>query len=146
MTLFKNEIEHWKKIIRNIKKEKTLMKLVIAYFVIAFLSFDFLFGIAKQPYRDINTLSTADRAAFIKTTKEYRANQEKIFEWERLDHVSGYVDPNIPIKIKKLEKENAKIGKKRWQLYAKADYKAWQYRLSAFMGWKFPFRLHLHSR
>ena len=144
MSFFENEIEHWRKIIARVKKEKKLMKLVIAYFVIAFLSFDFLFGIAKQPFRDINTLNASDRTEFLKVTKEYRANQEKIFKWERLDHISGYDDPDVPIIIKKLKKENTKLDKKRRQLYAKADYKAWQYRFSKFIGWQYPFNLHKH--
>jgi len=144
MSFFKNEIEYWKKIIRNIKKEKTLMKFAAAYLVIAFIFLDFLFGIMNTPYRDINTLSTADRTEFLKVTKEFRANREKIFDWERLDAISGYVDPDVPIIIKKLKKQNAKPAEKRRQLYAKADYKTWQYRFSKFMGWEFPFRLHQH--
>ena len=144
MSLFKNEIEHWKKIIKNVKKEKTLMKFVVAFAVIAFVFFDFLFGIMKTPYRDINTLSASEKKEFIKVTKEYRANQEKIFGWERLDHISGYADPNVSIIIKKMKKQNAKLNQKRCKIYAKADYKAWQYRFSKFIGWQYPFNLHKH--
>ena len=144
MSLFKNEIEHWKKIIKNVKKEKTLMKLIAAFFVIAFIFFDFLFGIMNPPYRDINTLTPAEKKEFIKVTKEYRANQEKIFGWERLDHISGYADSNVPKIIKKLKKENAKLDKKRRQLYVKADYKSWQYKFSNLIGWQYPFNLHKH--
>jgi len=142
MNLFKNDIDHWRKIIENTKKEKTLIKFTVAFLVIAFIFLDFLFGIMKPAYRDLDTLSVTDRAAFIKTTKEYRANQDKIIDWERLDHISGYADQNVPIIIKKLKKENAKVNEKRWKIYAKADYEEWQYRLSAFMGWEFPFNLH----
>jgi len=142
MSFFKNEIEYWKKVIRNLKKEKTLMKVTAAYLVIAFIFLDFLFGIMKTPYRDINTLSPADRTEFLKVTKEFRARRAEIRDWERMDAISGYVDPDVPIIIKKLKKENAKPAKKRWEIYAKADYKAWQYRFSKFMKWEFPFRLH----
>ena len=142
MSFFENEIEHWKKIIKNVKKEKTLMKFVVAFIVIAFVLFDFLFGIMETPYRDINTLNASDRTEFLKVTKEYRANQEKIFKWERLDHTSGYADPSVSIIIRKMKKQNAKVEEKRCKLYAKADYKSWQYRFSNFIGWEFPFRLH----
>ena len=118
------------------------LRIYATYWICALLLFSFLFGIMEPAYRDLDTLSATDRAAFIKTTKEYRANQDKIIYWERLDHVSGYVDQNVPIIIKNLKKENKTLIHKKWEIYAKADYKAWQYRLSAFMGWKFPFRLH----
>ena len=118
MSFFENEIEHWRKIIKNVKKEKKLMKLVIAYFVIAFLSFDFLFGIAKQPFRDINTLNASDRAEFLKVTKEFRVNREKIFEWEREDHTSGYADPSVSIIIKKFANSFLTTVQTEWELPA----------------------------
>ena len=118
------------------------LRIYATYWIIALLLFSYLFGIMEPAYRDLDTLSATDRAAFIKTTKEYRANRDKIFYWERLDHISGYVDQNVPIIIKKLKKENAKVNEKRWKIYGKADYKSWQYKLSKFMGWEFPFRLH----
>jgi len=144
MTLFKNEIEHWKKIIKNVKKQKKLMKFVVAFIVIAFIFLDFLFGIMKHPVRDIETLSIPQQKEYSKFQNKFRANQEEMISLERLDKISDYVDTKIPIDIKNLKKENLLLNDKMYKISSQADYKSWQYKLSAFMCWQYPFNLHKH--
>jgi len=124
------------------KKQKGLIKFTFVYLILAFVLFSFLFGIMNPPYRNLNTLSLIDQSDYNQLVKKYRNNQDKIYQLQRLDHISGYKDKKTPIIIKKIKKENEVINKKRMNIFSQADYTAWQYRLSAFIGWDYPFKLH----
>lgn len=119
----------------------------IAYLVVAFIVFAFLFGIMKYPARDLNTLNIMQQYKYSKFQKEYRANQTKMINLEKMEYISSDGITKVTIKnierdINNLKNENLLLNTKMSKISAQAKYKAWQYKLSHFLGWKFPFNLH----